>query len=201
MAQSVAVRGCPVARRKHARTLQELPKERRHPAIVADITDASQTDRSVAIIGAAYVDLVLRDAISARFERREPELLKLIFENRGPLDSFGARIQIGYALGLFSEGVYDDLRAIKEIRNSFAHAAEAIDFEDPLIAQHTAHWNLTRIGFQGRDAPTTSRGRYVHAVEMVTDCLFGDMSRRARGLPPEHILHIPSRKVGKTPPE
>jgi hypothetical protein len=168
---------------------------------MADITSATQTDRSVAIIGAAYVDLVLREAISSRFERREPRLLKVLFEDRGPLESFGSRIQIGYALGLYAEGVYDDLRAIKAIRNSFAHAAEAVDFDDPLIAQYTADLNLVRIGFQGRDTVTTARGRYVHAVEMVTDCLLGDMARRARRMPPETILHIPSRKAGNAAPK
>src|SRR5712672_3321818 len=111
---------------KLARNLRELPVNRRHPAVMADITSSTQTDRGVGIIGAAYVDLVLLEAITSRLARRDAGLIKLLFE--GPLQSFSSRIHLGYALGIYGGGVYADLKKIKDIRNAFAHSAEDIDF-------------------------------------------------------------------------
>jgi hypothetical protein len=37
---------------KIARDLGELPVDRRHPAVMADITGSTQTDQAVGIIGA-----------------------------------------------------------------------------------------------------------------------------------------------------
>jgi hypothetical protein len=76
-----------VPRIKHAKKLRDLSPERRHLAILEEIRRPAQTDRGVAIIGAAYVDLVLRDAITARL-RDDEKLMTLLFEDRGPLQAF-----------------------------------------------------------------------------------------------------------------
>jgi hypothetical protein len=175
---------------KIARNLRELPVHRRHSAVIADITSSTQTDRGVAIIGAAFVDLVLLEAITTRLARRDAKLIKELFEDRGPLQPFGARIDLGYALGIYGRGVYRDLKAIKDIRNAFAHAAEDIDFATAEVSRQANALNLTKIKYAGRSPPTTPRTRYVHALEMVTDLLLGDIARRARGLPGESILQI-----------
>jgi len=76
-----------MAKIKHAKKFRDLPAPR-HAAVMAEIENERQTDRGVAIIGAAYVDLVLRDVIAARLIR-DDELMGLLFENRGPLQDFG----------------------------------------------------------------------------------------------------------------
>lgn len=179
-----------MAKLKHAKSLRDLPTDRRHAEIMADLTRPTNADRSVAILGAAYVDLVLRDAIIARLEQRDRNLMQQLFEDRGPLQPFGSRIQIAYALGIYRRRVYDDLRTIKEIRNAFAHAAEDVGFADAPIRERANALHLIKIGFKGRPAPTTPRARYVHTVEMVTDCLIADVSRRASGMRGETILRL-----------
>src|SRR5438874_1309573 len=111
---------------KHAKRLKDLPAPR-HAAVMEEIRNAVHTDRAAAIIGAAYVDMVLREAISERMAQRDHGVIELLFEDRGPLQPFGAKIQLGYALGIYALGIYQDLRAIKDIRNAFAHSAEALD--------------------------------------------------------------------------
>jgi Mannitol repressor len=188
------ISGCGMAM-KFAKHLRELPEQRRHTAVMADITSSTQTDRAVAIIGAAFVDLVLLEAITARLARRDAKLIKELFEDRGPLQPFGARIDLGYALGIYGKGVYQDLKTIKGIRNAFAHAAEDIDFSTADVSRQANALNLSNraIQYEGRPPPTTPRARYVHVVEMVTDCLLGDIGRLARGLSGDPILQIPGR--------
>jgi hypothetical protein len=70
----------------------------------------------------------VRGGMRPRLARRDANLLKLLFDDRGPLQPFGSRIHLGYALGIYGGGVYADLKTIKDIRNAFAHAAEDIDF-------------------------------------------------------------------------
>jgi hypothetical protein len=91
---------CMAKKVKIARNLRELPVHRRHSAVIADITSSTQTDRGVAIIGAAFVDLVLLEAITTRLASRDAKLIKELFEDRGPLQPFGARIWPGSRGGL-----------------------------------------------------------------------------------------------------
>jgi hypothetical protein len=44
-----------------------------------------------------------------------------LFEGYGPLASFAGKIDIAYALGIFDDETYADLKVIKRIRNEFAH--------------------------------------------------------------------------------
>jgi hypothetical protein len=179
-----------VSRIKHAKKLRDLPPERRHLAVLEEIRSPAQTDRGVAIIGAAFVDLVLREAITARL-RNDEKLMTLLFENRGPLQAFGDRINFGYALEIYASGVYRDLCALKDIRNAFAHSAEAIDFAHEGISRLAKGLLLPkRIHYRGRPDPTTPRDCYVRAVELVTDGLLTDMARRERGYSGETILQI-----------
>jgi hypothetical protein len=77
---------------KHARKLRDLPPQR-HAAVLGEVSDASQSDRAVAIIGAAYVDLVLLEAITYRLPRNDDSVIEQLFGERGPLQASGARIQ------------------------------------------------------------------------------------------------------------
>jgi hypothetical protein len=122
---------------KHTKKFEGLPTPR-HTAVIMEIESEKQTDRGVAIIGAAYVDLVLRDAITAKLVP-DDKLMQVLFENRGPLQDFGARIQVTYALRACGRAAYDDLKIIKDIRNAFAHSAEAIDFNRQDIARLCAN--------------------------------------------------------------
>jgi DNA-binding MltR family transcriptional regulator len=47
-----------------------------------------------------------------------------IFDGYGPLSTLSAKIDIAYLFELIDEPVFNDLRALKEIRNIFAHSQE-----------------------------------------------------------------------------
>lgn len=167
---------------KHARRFLDLPGSR-HSAAIAEIRRDSESDRAVAIIGAAYVDLVLFEAITRQLERPDPEIINTLFGDGAPLQAFGARIQLGYVMAIYGKGVLQDLRTVKEIRNAFAHCAESLDFGNADVARLAGGPNFpARVQFVGRPKPSTPRELYVTAVELLTDNLLEDISRRARGI-------------------
>jgi len=177
---------------KQPRTFRDLPPERRHNAVVHEIEDEKQTDRAVAIVGAAYVDLVLRDAITTRFVITDTKLMNEIFEDRGPLQDFGARIKAAYALGIYGKAAFSDLGKITQIRNAFAHSADALDFNQQDVTRICQSlWYPQKIQYTGRAAPATPRLIYTRAIALITDLLHSDRLRRKKGMDGEAILMAP----------
>jgi hypothetical protein len=175
---------------KHVRKFEDLPTPR-HTAIMAEIEDQKQADRAVAIIGAAYVDLVLRYAITAVM-LPDQKLMKDLFEDRGPLQEFGSRIQIAFALKICGDAARRDLRTIKEIRNAFAHSAEALDFTHEDIAR-SCHklWYPTIISYSSRPDPETPRQQYVRTIALLADLLLEDIDRRKNGIASHPLIIAP----------
>jgi len=79
-----------------------------------------ETDRGVALLGAAFLDDVLAVMLRAFFVDDREAVNKLITAGR-PLESFGSRTHLGYCVGLLGTDIYDDMNLIREIRNDFAH--------------------------------------------------------------------------------
>jgi hypothetical protein len=185
-----ALVGVLMAKIKHARKFGDLPTPR-HTAVMDEIENEKQTDRAVAVIGAAYVDLVLRDAIAAKL-LPDPNLMAELFENRGPLQDFGSRIHVVFALGSCGPAAYHDLRAIKDIRNAFAHSAEAMDFNHKDVARLCGTlWYPQTISVAGRPSPQTPRQQYIRAIELLTDLFLRDLMLRQRGMRGEDLIMAP----------
>jgi hypothetical protein len=93
--------------------------------------------RIAAILAAAFVENALEYAISHRFSQisnRRPEEFETLFRYPQFLSSFVAKIEIGYAIGIYGQLVRDDLDTIRIIRNQFAHARILIDFGTTEVA-------------------------------------------------------------------
>lgn len=175
----------PMKKARPSKKLEELPKPY-HTSVMTEI--AQQTDRGAAIIGGAYLDIVLREAITAQLLDM-PDIVNQLFENRGVLQDFGAQMQIALVLGIFGRRAYDDLRIVKDIRNMFAHAAEAMDFSYPPIVDRCKNlWFATKIVYGKRLKPTTSRELYIRTIELMTDGFHDSASRRNTNLPPSNFL-------------
>ncbi len=89
------------------------------------ITDAlreltEQTDRGLAVVGAAIIQEKLKDLIIRSFVKRNKKIRNL-FGPDGALGAFAAQIKLAYAVGLIGSDIYSDLNLIREIRNKSAH--------------------------------------------------------------------------------
>jgi hypothetical protein len=184
-----------MARFKHARQIVDLPQPY-HTAAMAEVE--KQTDRGAAIVGAAYVDLVVREALTARM-RDLPDILTLLFENRGPLQDFGARIQLAFAIGVYGRGAYNDLCIIKDVRNAFAHSAEAMDFDHAEIERRCAElWFAKTIHYGKRPMPSTAKERFIRSIELLADGLYENVARQKAGIAPSQFLTMGPRSAKAT---
>jgi DNA-binding MltR family transcriptional regulator len=91
------------------------------------------SDRAVAIVGPAFLDTLLSEALVEFMVENRTEVTKLLGPN-GPLGTYGSRVTACYCLGLIGKIVTVDLRIVGKIRNRFAHDIRA-NFTDPKISQ------------------------------------------------------------------
>lgn len=185
---------------KVAKRVQDLPRGY-VPVLMAEL--AKQNDRAVAIVGASYLDLMLRWAIELKMVTADE--VPRLFEDRGPLQEFSSRINVGFALGIYKRRAFNDLKIIRDIRNAFAHSAEHMDFYHQDVA-NSCHslWYAKKIHKKGEPAPTDPRGLYIRAVEWLIDGLFMEASRNTPPIPRPFFLHFDvlaqqSASPGKSP--
>jgi hypothetical protein len=116
--------------------------------VVSEIENGS--DRTIGVVAGAVVDSYLTDALKRKLvpRRRNPETrLKVqtdIFSPEGALGAFGAKIQLAYLLGYFTDDAYADMQAFKYIRNLFAHYAEHNSFEASKVKDRCANFRLLK---------------------------------------------------------
>src|SRR5689334_10363244 len=98
-----------------------------HAALLefSQLFDYSQdNDRSIAIVGPAFLDTLLEHILVAFLVDDEREVEKLLGVER-PLGTYGSRVTTVYCLGFINKIVCDDLRLVGKIRNRFAHDLSA----------------------------------------------------------------------------
>jgi DNA-binding MltR family transcriptional regulator len=101
---------------------------------IAILFDEVHADRSYCIILASMIERHLEQAIIERLRLINKDAEKPLFDREGALSTFFGNIHLGYALGLFSDTVRDDLNVIRRIRNAFAHSSLPITFESPEVS-------------------------------------------------------------------
>ena len=115
-------------------------------AIVAMIKEVeSGSDRAAAILAASCVEDQLAFAIKCKLCPDDKALIRDMFQVRGPLGSFSAKISMGYLLGLLRQGDQErarhhqgDLEHVcsSRVRLSFRDAAHS-RFVEQAFAQST----------------------------------------------------------------
>jgi hypothetical protein len=101
-----------------------LTKESQHETI-SEI--AKSSPRAAAIVAAAFLDERLTAAIHSRLLPLSKEIKNRMFGDHGMRTA--AKVDLGFALGLYGQEALDDLTTIRKIRNTFAHKEEIRDFE------------------------------------------------------------------------
>jgi DNA-binding MltR family transcriptional regulator len=81
----------------------------------------TQTDRGLAIVGAAIVEEQLKAFILSRLPKMSKDIRRM-FNHDGALGFFSNQITLAYAIDLISHTIYCDLNLIREIRNKSAHS-------------------------------------------------------------------------------
>jgi DNA-binding MltR family transcriptional regulator len=140
-------------------TIEELSKE----AEVFIHSPYGETDRAMALIGAAFLDDALKSMITGFFVD-DQKVVESLLGNRRPLSTFSSRINLAYCLGLITKEQFTDLNFIREIRNEFGHTRHPLNF----TSQPIVNWcSLLKAGAEEllkHDPDCEPRNRFWFAV-------------------------------------
>ena len=136
-------------------------------------------DRAAGIVAAAIIDDRLTVAIKSRL-MPSPEIVEQLFGSRGRLGDFGVKIDVGLLLGLYDKGHRNALHAVREIRNTFAHAPGPVSFDMEPLGRFTSKLAFVR-AFATWPKPLSPRNQFLIA----TQYLLGLMIAAAAGQPPK----------------
>jgi len=84
--------------------------------------------RATAVVGGAFVEEHLTYVLQSRMVS-DHQLIKKRFAPGQVFGDFGAKIDLGYLMGMYSKRAYKELITIRKIRNDFAHQFEANSFD------------------------------------------------------------------------
>lgn len=90
-----------------------------------------ESDRGLALIGAAFIDEKLAATLQAFFCKDADDFLH---GKNAPLGNFSARIEACYLLGLIDDIEWNDCNQIRKIRNEFAHKVLTASFKERKIS-------------------------------------------------------------------
>jgi hypothetical protein len=93
-----------------------------------------QSDRAAAITAASVLDALLEETILRRLMPLARDREEALFRGPNkPLATFSAKIEMAFALGLYSNEERLKPHRIRDIRNRFAHRIEPLKFSEPSI--------------------------------------------------------------------
>lgn len=90
---------------------------------------SDESDRGAVILSGSILELGLRELLLKRLidsTNNNDSLFKIY----GPLNTFDAKIELSFRLGLIKKTIRDQLLKFKAIRNDFAHQVESISLND-----------------------------------------------------------------------
>jgi hypothetical protein len=104
-----------------------------------DIIDEirGQSDRITGIVASAFLEDELADVILSRLYTNSDVKGNLFKGDDAPFGAFYGKIEIGFALGLYTNETRKDMHYIRKIRNRFAHHSAPASFDDPM---NIAEW-------------------------------------------------------------
>jgi DNA-binding MltR family transcriptional regulator len=102
----------------------------------------AETDRAAAILAISFLDATIGEMLQRVMVADEPPARQLL--KRG-LRDFANRINVCYCLGLISKIVRDDMHALRDLRNHFAHHPEPTDFKNAKATEHLVKLKTTKV--------------------------------------------------------
>lgn len=95
-----------------------------------------ESDRGAGVLAAGFVDEYL--SVYLRWKMVNKKIGEELFAPLGPLSSFSQKIACAYAFGFIPKQYFDDLSAIRRIRNHFAHHPFDSSFGVKVVADSVA---------------------------------------------------------------
>ena len=158
---------------------------------------SKESDRSVAILAAAYLEHCLEEYLRLRLV--DDPSVKDLFSGFAPIATFSAKIDIAFAVGLLPPHIREDLRRIKKIRNLFAHDLDSLTFDAGPVRDICDKFSWPRSDGTRRKAPT-ARAQFLNAVFWCLLHIYTERDRTSRlPLPKFHFEEVVEDKNSAEP--
>lgn len=194
--------------RKQKTTVINSPNEPYWEKVLYDELRHS-SDRAAAIVGASILEefltlmieiyLVPEVTDESKFDPESecyPNTPDSLLGRSKPLNSFCAKIDMCYRLGLIGYRSRHDLHVIRDIRNDFAHNLRECNFEEESIKHKVenlvkSHDLENRMPYLMDKVFDSSRGRFVEIVRLIGIYLEGELNtiEGSLGWPAEESLY------------
>jgi hypothetical protein len=99
--------------------------------------------RATAVVGSAFVEEHLTYALK-RGMVKDNEVAEKMFATGRACGDFGAKIDLGYLIGVYSKQAHKELTNIRRIRNDFAHQLEVNSFDRDDMRDRCASLTLSQ---------------------------------------------------------
>lgn len=145
------------------------------------ISDASSNPRVTAIMGCAYLEEYLQEAIALNLPGLNSDLRKRIFTDNGPLSTVAAKIDVARAMEIIGPTTHTNCVQIARIRNRFAHNFKNHSFEDGDIPKLTNRFQEPPPWtFKGKSTPEKFSIALIAAMVGIANYLSAIRSRARR---------------------
>jgi hypothetical protein len=146
-----------------------------------------QTDRGVALIAAAVLDELLEMLLTARLLAVGRDHHDALFGRGKPLDSFSAKIELGFQLGLYTNATRTQLEMIRAVRNKFAHSIEPLTLSKTEVSSE-----ITSRRVPSANKGPATRGEFEGMFSLLAMNFYGlmDANIRLQSILETHSDHI-----------
>jgi DNA-binding MltR family transcriptional regulator len=141
-----------------------------------------ESDRGVALVGAAYLDDTL-ELMLKRFFVDDGKVADSLLssEAMAPLGTFSGRTKLAYCMGLIGPKMFEDLNTIRSIRNAFAHRHSPLTFNDESLCDRCRNIHALPKRLLEPDWSATPRDCFLTGVVVLANQLL------VRALSIEHV--------------
>lgn len=101
------------------------------------------SDRANAVVGGAFVELHLTHFLKSRMVK-DRKVTEEMFAPGRAFGDFGAKVDLGYLIGVYSKRAHKELITIRRIRNYFSHQFDLNSFERDDIRDHCHNLTLSQ---------------------------------------------------------
>jgi len=135
-----------------------------HDDLVAFLNELQgESDRGLALVGAAVIDDKLRQTLAGFF--CDAKASENLLGRERPLSTFAARGDACAALGLIEPVEYHDIGIIRKVRNEFGHAKHGTSFKTPAVRDLVVS---LKTKMPSREGTYTARSRFsITVIQMV----------------------------------
>jgi hypothetical protein len=99
--------------------------------------------RVTAVVGGAFVEEHLTHVLKSRMVKDEKVTNEMLVPGR-TFGDFGAKVDLGYLIGIYSKRAHKELTTIRRIRNDFAHQLELNSFDRDDIRDRCQNLTLSQ---------------------------------------------------------